>query len=267
MPRVPMSQVLDEAQKLLTHTYNRMELRQLLQMRMDIVLEDIAPNATGNIDLVFELLTWMDRRSRVIEFLRIAAAERATVPAWQEFAARVAEPAVPAKAAAPSPPTVLASAGPPPAEVKGLARGYSRLKQVLPECDAKTVQLQAIVDQLLALPLEEFDLVDRFHLGEDEGERLVAALTLVRRPDPDYLRWLGERMAVESRFFGYQAAVALESAARTLPVLDLNSLMTVVECARQWIPADQRQDKGRWGKLNSTAKIAFERATSTRKKS
>jgi hypothetical protein len=263
MSRSSMTEILNEAQVLLVQTYNRNELRQLLRSRMDIDLDNIAPNATGNTDLAFEVLTWMDRRRRVRELVHAACLERPTVPEWRLLLERIAPPPDQQKnVTAPVAPEVvpLPRASAPPDEVRALVRGYVRLRRALPDGDQKTVQLQSLVNQLLALPLDEHELADRFHLSESDGERLVAVLTLVRRTDTRYLRWLAERVAVESHFVGYQAAVALEVAAKTLPVLDLDAVMTAVECARRWIPQQDRQDKGRWKKLGQTIEVITRRS-------
>jgi hypothetical protein len=263
MSRSSMTEILNEAQVLLVQTYNRNELRQLLRSRLDVDLDAIAPHATGNTDLAFEVLTWMDRRRRVRELVHAACLERPTVHEWRLLLERIAplpnqeqlvteqaEPAV----------IMVPRASAPPDEVRALVRGYLRLRRALPDGDQKTVQLQALVNQLIALPLDEHDLVDRFHLSESDGERLVAVLALVRRPDTRYLRWLAERMAVENRFVGYQAAVALEAAAQTLSLLDLDAAMTAVECAREWIPQPERQDKGRWKKLGQAIEVIIRRS-------
>jgi hypothetical protein len=259
-----MTEILNEAQVLLVQTYNRNELRQLLRTRMDIELDDIAPNATGNTDLVFEVLTWMDRRRRVRDLVHAASLERPNVKDWRLLLDRIAPltdgeqgGTLPVESAV----VPVPGASVPPDEVRALVRGYIRLRRVLPDGDQKTVQLQSLVNQLLALPLEEYELADRFHLSESDGERLSAVLALVRRPDTRYLRWLAERVAVESPFTGYQAAVALETAARMLPLLDLDAAMAAVECARNWLPPSERQDKGRWKRLGQAVAIITRRST------
>src|SRR5262245_49819436 len=90
MSRSSMTEILNEAQVLLVQTYNRNELRQLLRTRMDIELDDIAPNATGNTDLVFEVLTWMDRRRRVRDLVQAASLERPNVKDWRLLLDRIA---------------------------------------------------------------------------------------------------------------------------------------------------------------------------------
>lgn len=241
MDKLSLAQILDEAQDLLVKTFNRNELRQLLLSKMGVNLDDIAPNATGNKDLIFEVLTWMDRRGSVHEFIKFAAADRPKIPEWH---------------------TLLKPGSDPQSsdEVTALVRGYMRLRRVLPDGSQKTVQLQALVNQLLALPLGEYDLSDRFHLSESDGERLVAVLTLVRRPDPRYLRWLSERPAVETLFVGYQAAVALWTAAETLPQVDLDAVTAAVEGARKWIPQAERPNEGQWKKLGQALEVIAKRS-------
>src|SRR5262249_8174872 len=56
------------------------------------------------------------------------------------------------------------------------------------------------------------------------GERLAAVATLEALPDPAYLPWLAGRIGDERPFIEYHAAVALLSAARSLPDDDLGAL-------------------------------------------
>jgi len=229
---------LNNAQKLLAKTFNRNELKQLLLFKMNLNLDDIAPNATGNKDLIFEVLTWMDRHGDLYDLIRFAAADRIKIPEWQTFVAEIAS-------RLPTPPPPMPRRPDPLGEVSALVRGYLRLRRVLPYGDQRTVQLQAIVNQLLALPLEEYGLIDEFHLSMSGGERLVAVLTLVRRPDPKYLRWLSERLGVESNFVGYQAAIALRAAAQTLSQVDLDTVTDAVKIARELLKTHQNGDRAR----------------------
>lgn len=84
-----LAEILDEAQDLLVKTFNRNELKQLLLSKMNVSLDDIAPNATGNKDLVFEVLTWMDRRGNVNAFIQVAAANRPNIPEWQALVTKL----------------------------------------------------------------------------------------------------------------------------------------------------------------------------------
>ncbi len=261
MLQISLSEILDEAQGLLVKTFNRNELKQLLFSKMEVNLDEIAPNATGTKDMVFEVLTWMDRHGYVADLIGAAAADRPKIEEWQalltKISARTEQPA----STRPLPQVVPTNQDSiPPIAIVALIRGYGRLRRVLPDGNAKTVQLQALVNQLLALPLEKYDLAERFHLNDSEGERLAAVLNLVRSPDTRYLRWLSERVAVEGPFVGYQAAVALEAAAEKLPQIDLDALTATVECARKWIPVGER-DRGRWQKLNEVVAIIARRSS------
>jgi hypothetical protein len=247
MDRTSLTEILDEAQALLGRTYNRNELRQLLLSKMDVDLDGIAPNATGNKDLVFEVLTWMDRHGTVFDLIRCAAIGRPKVPDWQALLGRITNE--PQKRPAPAPRAPDSRPSPawtgPPDVVTALIRGYLRIRRVLPDGDQKTVQLQGLVNQLLALPLEEYDLVEEFHLSNCGGERLVAILTLVRQPNQQFLRWLSERLGVEGHFVGYQAAVALLAASRTLPQIDLDDVADAIEFARDFLRTDWNGGRSR----------------------
>lgn len=252
---VSLADILNELQELLVKTFNRAELRQLLFTKLDLELDHLAPNATGNNDLMFEVVTWMDRRGRVGELIEHAANERNKVPEWQKLLEKSR-----AKSQPRSVPTANANDRAPPDEVTALVRAYVRLRHMLPDGDKKTVQLQALVNQLLALPLADHNLAELYHLSDCPGERLVAILTLVIAPDLRYLQWLSERLAVESHFVGYQAAVALHSAAATVPRADLDSVAAAVDNAGTWIPGRERQG-GRWKKLCEALHVIVERST------
>jgi hypothetical protein len=75
-----------------------------------------------------------------------------------------------------------------------------------------------------ALPLESYNLPGRLHLSDSPGERLAVVVALDQRPDPRYLRWLSERLVVETRFVGFSAALALRAAAQRLPSRELDRL-------------------------------------------
>ena len=75
-------------------------------------------------------------------------------------------------------------------------------------------------DLLREVRYRELDLPNRLHLSELEARRLAAILAAIlaleSEPDPKYLRWLSERVTVESPVVGFLAAKALIVAARRL---------------------------------------------------
>lgn len=66
------------------------------------------------------------------------------------------------------------------------------------------------------------------HLEETEGSRLAAVLALEAQPDVKYLRWLSERVTVESAFVAYMAARALAANALNLDAQYLERLRAAV---------------------------------------
>ena len=67
--------------------------------------------------------------------------------------------------------------------------------------------------------------------SDSAGERLAAIASLQVRPDANLLEWLATRLASETPFVGYQAAVALRVAARTLDPPHHDAVRRAIELA------------------------------------
>jgi hypothetical protein len=61
-------------------------------------------------------------------------------------------------------------------------------------------------------------LLQELTVSPSPGERLAAVAALQVVPEPAYIDFLGERVRTEKPFVGYQAALALLVAVRTLDV-------------------------------------------------
>jgi hypothetical protein len=68
-----------------------------------------------------------------------------------------------------------------------------------------------------AIDYAAFEVPRRFHLSALKAERCAAILCLEAMPDPAFLRWLSERVTVESPEIAYAAVQALIAAALRLP--------------------------------------------------
>jgi hypothetical protein len=85
---------------------------------------------------------------------------------------------------------------------------------------------------LRAKDYRQLDLPGRYHLSESDGERSAAILSLEAYPDSKYLRWLAERVTVESPHAGFLASQALIAAALTSPRAELRKLLKIVTSAK-----------------------------------
>jgi hypothetical protein len=63
---------------------------------------------------------------------------------------------------------------------------------------------------------KRYDLPGRYHLSDSMGQRMAAVLALEAEPDPNYLRWLSERVTVEPPLTGTLASKALITSALRL---------------------------------------------------
>lgn len=86
-----------------------------------------------------------------------------------------------------------------------------------------------ITNRLREQTLIPYDLPDRFHLSESPGKRLAAIIALEQQPNPDYFRWLAERVIVERQVLAVAAGFALVAAALRLKPEIFPRLRVVVQ--------------------------------------
>ena len=86
-------------------------------------------------------------------------------------------------------------------------------------------------DLLRKTDCRPFDLAGRFHLSDSDVERLMAVLVLEAAPDAKFLRWLSERLVVESPFIAFMAAKALTTAMLRLSGQDLQRAISAAQNA------------------------------------
>jgi hypothetical protein len=212
--------------------------------------------------VVFELILWSQRTGRTLELVRALAHERpnrADLAALaSEFEAASSRPQFPPLK--PASPRAVSELRVPPKDLRVLIDGFVRLRRILPDGQEKTVLMEEMVTRIRDLPLEEYALTDPLHLSNSVGERLAAIVTLQKLPDPRYLLWLSERLAVEDAFVGYQAAVALYEAARAISFADLDVVTTAVEAGLTWV-APVAGQSGRRDKLTAAMKHLTHRTT------
>ncbi len=114
-----------------------------------------------------------------------------------------------------------------------LAQEYDQLRRFEPVSDERTEKMTRIVDRLQRLPEPSAALMRELMSSPSAGMRLQAIASLARRPDPEHLTWLAERLGREKWFVGYHAAVALLRAADVLDADHFKELRDALERARK----------------------------------
>ncbi|MFN0122678.1 MAG: SAV_2336 N-terminal domain-related protein, partial [Blastocatellia bacterium] len=108
---------------------------------------------------------------------------------------------------APEPPHV-----PVQAEILNLARQYEQLRRDLPSGNERTGQMEQVIAEMRARASEAKHMLPELAASRSPGQRLAAVAILNVMPDPEHIKWLGERMEAEKPFIGYHAARALLAA-------------------------------------------------------
>jgi len=206
----PGNQSFEERlQNAILGAYDLPQLDEMVRFRLRERLDVIAPVGDRLDRVVFAVIDWAVRAQRLADLAQAAAGYQqekgAKVPALATLALEL-QPAPP-----PAPPA--AGAHPLPGQLVQFMQSYEQMPQVIADGPARDAMAADLVAKMRGLTLEPYDLPGRLHLSESAGERLAVILALEQRPDPNYLRWLAERVIVESPFAGHAAALALTRAA------------------------------------------------------
>jgi hypothetical protein len=155
----------------------------------------------------------------------------------------VATPGTPAEsveaAAKRAPPGELASAR---RQIAGLAREYDDVREQMPSGEARTRRMTLIESRMRTLALSIYPLLPELTQSASAGERLAAVAALKELPEPSYLPWLAERVGSEKPFVGYQATLALESAARAPDAAGEDAVRNAIKQAQGILSNLQYQD-------------------------
>jgi hypothetical protein len=101
-------------------------------------------------------------------------------------------------------------------QIEALVGEYEEVRKSMPSSDARTRRMAGVFSRMRALALSASPLLPELTNSHRAGMRLSAIAILQENPDPAYLGWLAARPASEKPFPGYQATMALLSAARLL---------------------------------------------------
>jgi hypothetical protein len=105
------------------------------------------------------------------------------------------------------------------ARLRTLAERYDEIRRTMASGTARTTEMTKTFNAMVELASDVRPLLADLEGSASAGERLAAIAVLHAFPDADHLGWLAERLDnpdVEAPFVGYQAAVALSQAARSL---------------------------------------------------
>lgn len=114
-----------------------------------------------------------------------------------------------------------------------LATEYEEIRHRMPSGWQRTQRMTAIFSRMTAKAATVKALLPELQQNASAGNRLAAIAILQSFPDIAYLEWLAERLDHEQErpFVGYQAAVALLEAVRSLPATNCDALRAALERA------------------------------------
>ena len=144
-----------------------------------------------------------------------------------------------------------------PEAVAALAREYDEVRASQPSGPERTHALDEIAHRMRGLVVHD-QLLPELTASTSAGFRLVAAVQLQAKPDPDYVPWLADRFTLDQPFVQYHAAEALLEATRRLEDSVIGDLGREVSRARG---ALIDPSSGRAAVLHEAARIVEERSS------
>jgi serralysin len=147
-----------------------------------------------------------------------------------------------------------------PQDLVELIGEYREIRKTQPSGSSRTAAMTKVVEAMRALSIS-YELVARLAVSSEAGERLAAVVVLQASPNATWLAWLGDRLADEKPFVGYQAAIALRNAAEYLPADDLVEIEAAISKARDVVRGQQASDRYRL--LSKAAEIVSARVAAT----
>ncbi|MFN0119731.1 MAG: formylglycine-generating enzyme family protein [Blastocatellia bacterium] len=126
-----------------------------------------------------------------------------------------------------------------------LARQYEQLRRDLPSGSERTGQMEQVIAEMRARASEAKHILPELAASRSPGQRLAAVAILNVMPDPEHIKWLGERMEAEKPFIGYHAARALLAAAQHLDPAYHEQIRAAIQTARQALwTGSENTDRG-----------------------
>jgi hypothetical protein len=120
-----------------------------------------------------------------------------------------------------------------PDALEALSNDYDRLRREMRGGGERTARMTAIVEDMKLQAPASRGALPELKASRSAGQRLAAIALLQVFPSAEELDWLAGRLdpKAERPFIGFQAAVALAQAVRSLPVSDCGSLQREVNRA------------------------------------
>ena len=120
-------------------------------------------------------------------------------------------------------------------EILDLATEYDRLRREMPGGSGRTRRMTSLVSAMKAKAASVRSLLPQLQQSSSAGQRLAAIAILQMFPTVEELGWLAQCLDPdrERPFVGYQAAVALLQAVRSLPAGECAQLRPAVAEAMQ----------------------------------
>jgi hypothetical protein len=119
-------------------------------------------------------------------------------------------------------------------EIQRLAADYEQIRREMPSGGPRTLRMAAVFSEMKIKAAGVQVLLDSFEQSPSPGIRLAAIAILQMFPDVRHLDWLAERLDnpnLEHPFVGYQAAVGLLEAARSLSVEECGRVQAALQRA------------------------------------
>ena len=119
-----------------------------------------------------------------------------------------------------------------------LAEQYEQIRRDMPSGGPRTRRMTEVFSSMRAKAASVVPLLTQFEQSPSAGSRLAAIAILQMFPNAEHLDWLAGRLDPndEKPFVGYQAAVALLEAARSLPTSECGRIRAALTRARKLAP-------------------------------
>ncbi|PJG52902.1 hypothetical protein CVM73_23920 [Bradyrhizobium forestalis] len=123
-----------------------------------------------------------------------------------------------------------------PAAIANLAREYDEVRATMDSGGARTQRMTDIAGRMVAEAPAAIRVLDLLKASGSAGGRLAAIAALRAFPQEDQLDWLADRLHPqrEKPFIGYQAAISLAQAVRSLPKSADGKLKTAITDATKF---------------------------------
>jgi len=222
------NQLITRLMDLIVKSYNDGEFGGLLQDNLHEVEEaDFDYGGLLNTEFkkkVHETVMWANRYGQLKTVLWLTQKAAAKRPEWGEYKILIVD----IKKVVNAPEDALASAGDQSKLPASLVATFGVFESKQLTLEQFATDLRPI---LRAQGHASCKIPEQFHLSDLDWKRVVAILALEAEPDPNYIRWLAERVTVERPYPGFLATQALVTSAFRLSREHLKELSKVIRDA------------------------------------